>query len=73
MAKLVSLTSTQRSTRPWYRPVLSAMFPGLLVFVLGLALIQSSFSQTFGEITGVVTDTSGRCSGRHRDGHEYSN
>ncbi|HTA68204.1 MAG TPA: carboxypeptidase regulatory-like domain-containing protein [Bryobacteraceae bacterium] len=33
-------------------------FVGLLV-LLGLGLVQSSFGQTFGSITGVVTDSSG--------------
>jgi len=40
------------------RSVLRSMFLGLLMVVLGLALVPSSFAQTFGEITGVVTDTS---------------
>src|SRR5260370_40385777 len=34
-------------------------FIGLLVLILGLALAQPSFGQTFGEITGVVTDSTG--------------
>ena len=41
------------------RPVLDSMFLRLIIVVLGLALVPSSVAQTFGEITGVVTDTSG--------------
>src|SRR5579871_2014084 len=32
---------------------------GLVVLILGLAFLQRSFGQTFGEITGVVTDSTG--------------
>src|SRR5579862_4264480 len=32
---------------------------GLLVLFSGLAFLQPSFGQTFGSITGVVTDSSG--------------
>ncbi len=58
MATVVSL-GRRENQLPLGKPALPAMFPGLLVIVLGLTLIQSSFAQTFGEITGVVTDTSG--------------
>jgi hypothetical protein len=34
-------------------------FIGFLFLILGLALAQPSFGQTFGEITGVVTDSTG--------------
>jgi hypothetical protein len=34
-------------------------FFGLLVLIIGLALVQPSFGQTFGQITGVVTDSTG--------------
>jgi hypothetical protein len=34
-------------------------FFGLLVLILGLALAQPTFGQTFGQITGVVTDSTG--------------
>src|SRR5271156_2860816 len=38
---------------------LRSLFLGLLIAFLGLALLPTSFAQTFGEITGVVTDATG--------------
>src|SRR5579863_5497357 len=39
--------------------VVRSILPGLLILVLDLALVPSSLAQTFGEITGVVTDATG--------------
>jgi hypothetical protein len=36
-----------------------SVFQGLLIVTLGLVFSSTSLSQTFGEITGVVTDASG--------------
>ena len=36
-----------------------ATLTGIFVLVLGLSLARPSFGQTFGQITGLVTDSSG--------------